>query len=90
MEFICLAGQQLAQNRSGGNRSQEIASLSRAFLVSGVETVLRVVKGFLHKRGEGDGAELSDLGGKLFSQRRVQCIGRLFRFRRGGEIDGVP
>ena len=84
MELVRLPGQQLSQNRSGGGGRQEVTLPACPGMTGRVETLLRVIKGRLHKDMEGQGALGPNQPGELLCQEGLQGCGYLIGGRRRG------
>ena len=89
MEFVCLPGQKLAQNRSRGYGSQEVARPPRSGLAGGVKSLLRVIQSRFHKNIKGQGSLGDNQAGKMLGQGGFKGVGILFQKEDGGEVDGL-
>ena len=90
MPFIGLPGQELSQDRPGGDGCQKITPGSRADPARGVKTTFRVIESGLHEVVEADGTGLADLPLKFLAKGGVQDLGMILKAGRGGKIDARP
>lgn len=90
MEFLRLAGQKFAEERTGRDGGEEVAPRASPGFRGGIKTEGGMVKGFFHELIEREGAVLPDFGTQQFGKGRIQGFRILFGITKGGEIDGRP